>query len=95
MATVGVRELKTHTSEVLRRVREGEAFEVTYRGETIAHLVPAVKDRTLTLKGVLLNPNGSPEEFWNRWERAVKQISEHSSGGMSAVDAVREQRRDL
>lgn len=37
---VSVRELKTHLSEYLRRVRRGESVEVTSHGEVIARLVP-------------------------------------------------------
>jgi prevent-host-death family protein len=40
MKRVGVRELKQNASEVLRRVKEGEAFEVTERGTPVALLVP-------------------------------------------------------
>lgn len=38
---IGIRELKEHTSEVLRQVRETRAsYNVTYRGKVIARLVP-------------------------------------------------------
>jgi len=41
MASVGVRELKEHTSEIVRRVRDnGETIDITYRGEVVATLVP-------------------------------------------------------
>ena len=47
MASVGVRELKQRTSEVLRRVRErGEPVDVTFRGEVVARLVPVVRRRS-------------------------------------------------
>ena len=38
MLAVGVRELKSHLSEYLRRVRRGEVLLVTDRGEVIAEL---------------------------------------------------------
>ncbi len=51
MASVGVRELKQHTSEVLRRVREnGETIEVTFRGRVVARLVP-VEPRATRRRG--------------------------------------------
>jgi prevent-host-death family protein len=38
---MGVREVKTHWSEVLNQVREkGETIEVTRRGEVIARVIP-------------------------------------------------------
>ena len=40
MTKVGVRELKQNASAVLRRVKAGEAVEVTERGRPVALLVP-------------------------------------------------------
>lgn len=45
--TVGLRELRHHTSEVLARVRHGETVDVTEHGRLIARIVP-VEDRTPT-----------------------------------------------
>ncbi len=41
MRTVGIRELKNRLSEYLRRVRAGQGFTVTDRGEVVAELLPA------------------------------------------------------
>jgi prevent-host-death family protein len=38
---VGLRDLRHHTSEVLARVRHGEAIDVTEHGRLIARIVPA------------------------------------------------------
>lgn len=40
MHRIGVRELRQHTSELLRRARAGERIEVTNRGEVVAVLGP-------------------------------------------------------
>ncbi len=40
MATVGVRELKAHLSEHLKRVQAGERFTITDRGKAIATIAP-------------------------------------------------------
>jgi prevent-host-death family protein len=40
MTRVGVRELKQNASEVLARVKAGEAVEVTERGRPVALIVP-------------------------------------------------------
>ena len=40
-ARVGVRELRQNLSVYLRRVKEGEALEVTEHGRTVARLVPS------------------------------------------------------
>jgi prevent-host-death family protein len=38
--TVGLRDLRHHTSEVLARVRRGETIDVTEHGRLIARIVP-------------------------------------------------------
>ena len=87
MQTVEVRELHERTSEVLRRVREdGEAFEVTDAGQVVARLVP-VRDSA--------RPPLSLDEWRARWHRLSGEVSAHWSGPADAVEAVREQRRDL
>ncbi len=40
MEKIGVRELRQHASRWLRRVGEGECFEITVRGATVARLGP-------------------------------------------------------
>ena len=40
MQRIGIRELQQHASGVLRRVRAGEAIEVTARGHPVAVLIP-------------------------------------------------------
>jgi prevent-host-death family protein len=41
--SVGVRELRQHASEVLRRVEDGERLTVTVSGRDVALLVPATR----------------------------------------------------
>jgi prevent-host-death family protein len=45
--SVGLRDLRHHTSEVLARVRHGETIDVTEHGRLIARIVP-VGDRQPT-----------------------------------------------
>jgi len=45
--SVGLRDLRHHTSEVLARVRHGEIIDVTEHGRLIARIVP-VEDRQPT-----------------------------------------------
>ena len=42
---VGAYEAKTHLPDLLRRVRAGERFTITQRGEPVADLVPVGTDR--------------------------------------------------
>ena len=88
MAAVGVRELKEHTSQILRRVREqGETIDVTHRGRVVARLVPAEE-----------RPPPTAEElaaFWEEWDQLATEIGAHWPEGVSAVDAIRDVRREL
>lgn len=40
MRTVGARELKQHTREVIERIRQGERLLLTHRGSPIAVIAP-------------------------------------------------------
>jgi prevent-host-death family protein len=87
MKTLGVRELKERISEVLRMIQEeGEIVEVTNRGEVIAHLVPARRAQQHT---------EHTGEVWTDIDRLAAEIGTHWKAGVSAVDAVRDARREL
>jgi antitoxin (DNA-binding transcriptional repressor) of toxin-antitoxin stability system len=87
MATVGVREFKRNTSSILKRVREdGESFTVACRGKVIARLEPVTHPE---VEEVPL------DEFLAEWDALIELVSENWPEGFSAVEAVREQRRDL
>ncbi len=44
MQTVGIRELKAHASEIIRRVQaEGQPIDITLRGEVVARIVPVTR----------------------------------------------------
>lgn len=86
MDQVGIRELKEQTSEIVRRVREdGEAFEITYHGRIVARLVPAKQSEAEV----------DVEEFWREWDRLSEEIGEKWPEGVSAVQAIREDRGRL
>ena len=86
MASVGVRELKEHTSEIVRRVREdGETIDITYRGEVVATIQPKRR----------LDPDLS-QIFWARVDRLRRDLADHMGPEpVDAVELVREQRRNL
>lgn len=84
MASVGVRELKQLTSEVLRRVREdGEEIDVTYRGRVVARLVP-VRVRPARRR------SRSP---WRGIDAVAQEVGRHWPKGLSAAQAVARGRR--
>ena len=41
LQSIGSYETKTHLADLLRRVREGQGFTITQRGEPVADLLPA------------------------------------------------------
>jgi prevent-host-death family protein len=87
MEEIGIRELKQRANEILRQVREEqESFSVTYRGKVVAKLVPAV------------DPSAEQEvasEIWTRMDDLSREITAHWPTGLSASEAVSEQRREL
>ena len=87
MLEVGERELKQRTSDILRRVREEhETVTVTRRGKAVARIVP-VEDREAA--------QAEAEAIWARMRELSKEISASWPDGLSAVEAVREQRREF
>lgn len=87
MAAIGIRELKAHASEVLRRVRErGEEIDVTHHGRVVARLVPVPPARA---------SSRATAAAWASLDRVAREIGAHWPKGRSAVRAVREGRRDL
>ena len=86
MTTIGVRELKQHASQVLRRVRErGEEIEVTHHGRVVARLVPVERQRS----------RRSPSAAWSTLDRVAREIGARWPKGWSAARAVRDGRREL
>jgi prevent-host-death family protein len=85
--SVGVRELKQHTTQILRQVRQRSVeVQITYRGQIIARLLP-VRPTKLTL------PRHSP--VWTDLDELAAEIGARWPAKVSAVDAVREGRREL
>ncbi len=85
--SIGVRELKTHTTEILRQVREkGVEIQVTYRGRVIARLIPVRQPQRVS---------GKRSAVWTDLDRLAAEIGVRWTGPAHAVDAVRAGRRDL
>jgi prevent-host-death family protein len=86
MRTVGVRELKQRTSQVLRELQaSGQEIEVTHHGRVVARLAPVrrVPARSRTAAA------------WSTLDRLAREIGARWPKGQSATAAVREGRRDL
>lgn len=84
--SIGVRELRTSASRILRRVREKrEVVEITYRGQVIARIVPVVPaaEAAQAASAVWAEIDQLADEIGRHWKPRHK----------SAVEAVREGRR--
>jgi len=87
MRSIGVRELKAHASRVLREVRDkGEPLEITVRGRAVARLLPIAEVRP---------GNDDLSAAWADLDELAAQIGSRWPAETSAVEAVREGRRDL
>lgn len=78
-----VEELRNHITEILRAIKAGETIEVMDHGEVIAHVVPTHKK------------DEEEDDVWTELDRLSQEISARWPEGVSAVDAVRDVRRDL
>ena len=84
MNTVGIRELKQRTSDLVRQVREsGNPIQITYHGKVVAMLVP-------------MEAVGESEEEAKAWaalDELAVQIGQAWPENMPASQAVDEARR--
>ncbi len=86
MTEIGIRELKQRTSEILRHVREErESVAITYRGRVVARLVPVNK----------VGKKSQDAQVWTDMDELAAEIGDRWPVGVTAVEAVREQRRDV
>lgn len=86
MRTIGIRELKNNTSQILREVIEtGAEIVITHRGKPVARFLPVanihVNDERLS--GIFTDVNHLADEIGGQWPE-----------GVDATTAVREQRRE-
>ena len=58
VATVGIRELKTHLSKYIRQVKQGTIVLITERGEPVGQIVPVIKKQSLEKKMLALRDAG-------------------------------------
>jgi antitoxin (DNA-binding transcriptional repressor) of toxin-antitoxin stability system len=84
MSSVGVRELKEHTGEIVRRARDSrESVANTYRGKVVARIVPEHTEESV-------------EAFEDRWKglmQLAEEIGKHWPKDVTSADAIAEGRR--
>jgi len=86
VATIGVRELKQRLSEVLHEVeRTGEPVSITRRGRAVVEL-----------RRVETEPSQQAvDDYLAGWDRLSESLRDSWPEGVTALDAVIEQRREL
>lgn len=89
MATVGVRELKAHLSQYLRRVGRGERIVVTERGRPVAVIGPAGSMLTERLEAMLR----SGMAWWAGGKPRGSARPARLTHGASVAQAIIEDRR--
>lgn len=63
---IGVRELRQHASRWLRRVADGESFEITDRGRPVALLSPVVEEDSTLDRLLRSGQLTTPRQKWQR-----------------------------
>ena len=87
IATVSVQDLREQTEPILRRVSEaGETIEVVDGDKPLARLVPTER-RPMTPEEL--------EAYWAEWDELAAEIGAKWPPGLSAADAIKEDRREL
>jgi prevent-host-death family protein len=81
MPEMGIRELKSQASEIVRAVREERAeYVITHRGRPVAMIVP-IKEGSET--GEL-----TPEEWWERVQEIGKLMEDENPNAGSVVETI-------
>jgi prevent-host-death family protein len=88
-AKVGVRELRDHLSDYLRRVRHGERILITDRGEPIGELGPAEGHKTME-RGFQLVRQGRAR--WSGGKPKGLRDAPRSSGRLVSAAVIEDRR---
>jgi prevent-host-death family protein len=87
---VGVRELRQNLSRYLQRVKEGEAFVVTERGQEVARLTPS--ERYATPLAELIAERGASIPQGKPWE--LLPLPSAPAGGPRSEDVLADLREE-
>jgi prevent-host-death family protein len=85
MADIGVRELKIHASEIVRKVKEkGMRYVITLRGHPVAAIIPVDQ----------VSPNVDQENAaWDELIRLGQQISQSWQSPQTSTEILSEMQR--
>ena len=85
MSDIGVRELKTHASEIVRQVKEnGVHYIVTHRGRPVAAIVPIEEVQPAT---------AAETSAWDELVSLGKQISQNWQSPQTSAEILSDMRK--
>ncbi len=94
MHSIGIRDLKNQTTEVLRTVREERAeYVITHYGKPVAMLVPIDQYEQKVVKRKADAATGLNERVATEWDLLRAEIGRAWLTDRTAAEAVAEQRR--
>ena len=86
MPHIGIRELKSRASEILRNVRRRKTrYVITYRGRPVGLLTPIEEPPTMT--------GAAAKDNWDELTRLGQKIAEGWPAGVSSADILSDMRR--
>jgi antitoxin (DNA-binding transcriptional repressor) of toxin-antitoxin stability system len=94
MSTIGIKELRGDIDSVLERVtNEGETIEIVKDGLVVAQLAPVAPTVSAAEPGSEDERMAQHAAVWAELDRIGQRLSESWPPGLTAVDAIREERR--
>ncbi len=92
MPVIGVRELREHTADVLRQVREQQAeYIITYQGKPVAFLAPV--DEQAVENAMVQAGRLTGEDGWDSYMRLIEELRRTWPADLSTQDLLDEIRR--
>lgn len=85
---IGAYEARTHWSDIMRRLRQGEAFNLSWRGDVIGALMPRPESRQ--------RQSQREQAQWQEWQSKVRGIRARAkplTKGMTTKALIDEGRR--
>jgi len=91
---LNAKELRDRVDELLHMVEKGKSFEIINHGRVVAELNPP-SNKSAQIEEAEERRKKEIERLFADMDRLAEEIGKHWPEGVSAVDAIRDVRRDL